>query len=179
MGLPRCWLWGILSPMTKPTELAFILTEQNRLQNLWSLFFLCGKYWRNQRQERHSRWIFLAKEKTVLAANEVIWILNCICRACWERKSSCETQSRTEPDYRTEHGHSSVVHCPHSSWSEDIWVFNLKVKTSFPLSVHHLHLLCASSFYFYIPLPQTGKGNSLVWTKSRTESTVSHISSFP
>lgn len=42
-----------------------------------------------------------------LAENEVIWILNCICSACWERKSSCETQSRSEPDCRTHHGHSS------------------------------------------------------------------------
>jgi len=126
------------------------------------------------RGKRDTHADFLAKEKTFLAENEVIWILNSICRACWERKSSCETQSRTEPDYRTHHGHSSVVQSPHSSWCGDIWVFNSEVKTSFSLSVH-LHLLCASPFYFYTPLPQTGKGESDLYKRLYWKRSVPHL----
>lgn len=119
-----------------------------------------------------------------LAENEVIWILNCICSACWERKSSCETQSRSEPDCRTHHGHSSETTFV-LVWGH--WSSQFKDKSTFlfvcatPLALVQgqsfgwakrkpdptaawdtaLGETFLSPFYVYMPPPQPGKGTSL------------------
>lgn len=140
MGQSRHRPQGSLGLRTKPTEQAVVLTKQSRLQNLWSLFPLCGKYWQNQRQESQS-WQpaeFLAKEKMFLAEKEVIWIVSCICSACWEMNSSCKTQSRSETDCRT--------YCGHSSEATFVLVWGHPGFWSKGKNIYHLLFVCASLF---------------------------------
>lgn len=99
---------GSLSLKTKPAERVVIVTERAGCKTFGVCFFSVGNIdkTRGKKDNPSSQLNFWQKRKCFLAEKEVVWILSCICSACWEMNSSCK-QSRSEPDCRTHCGHSS------------------------------------------------------------------------